>query len=148
MASLHLLGWQVTRARADAHFLGDGLRFEPFERGFGDANVGSYNLCLPKSIAPGLAIFTVGCQISRVVLDGHIDLSRHVMGRGRTLWLCPHGMPGGKYIAVHVEPAGLGPPCGAEEGSALPQSAGDAGAVREPPAPERGAVPEGHEGGK
>ncbi len=41
-----------------------------------------------------------------------------------------------------------GEPCGAEEGSALPQSAGVAGAVREPPAPERGAVPEGHEGGK
>ena len=38
-------------------------------------------------------------------------------------------------------------PCGTGEGSTLHQNAGSAGAVREPPA-WRGAVPEGHEGGK
>ena len=41
-----------------------------------------------------------------------------------------------------------GESCGMGEGSTLQSDAGVAGAVREPPAPERGAVPEGHEGGR
>ena len=148
MRRLWFLGWQVLSLQ------GTDVEFSPFKRRADPPeDAVATELFGHPFLAPGLTILSTGCEIKRVVLNGHRVLD--VLNPRKCI--VPFCLSERELVQVELGPdmeapcelysARPGEPCGTGEGSTLQSDAGFAGGVLLPPV-WGGSVPVGHEGGK